>query len=469
MKDKAQPTTGSKSLFKYGLGAVAGYFGLTFLARKFIDVTISRSIKTLLTDVYDENLMELFSVTKKVGPQSIVENNLRTTEGKLLNRPMGSPKTFPNLTQLMFAVSQLYIMPTNIGTKIDTKVTIGKTAKKPVTIEMPILITGMAYGEALSEKAKVALAKGAAMAGTGSGTGEGPFLPAERKAAKIYILQYNRGTWNKTPEILKQADMIEIQFGQGALAGVGHIIPAKQLDLKLNAMLKVLPGKDLITPSRQPEVQKPEDLIILVQKLRAITGGVPIGAKIAAGKYLEKDLAYLVKAQVDFITVEGAEAATKGSAPILQDDFGIPTIFAIDRAANFLRKHNLKNKISLLVAGNLRTPGDFLKALALGADAVYIGTSALFAIGHLQVLKPAPFEPPTQAVWYDGKFAGSFNPTLGAKNLDKYLRSCNEEIIYGIMALGKTSITQVNKEDLLSLDECIAKALKIPTVYEPSE
>lgn len=469
MNDKSEPSSDSKNLLTYGLGAVAGYYGLTLLTRKLIDFTFSRSLRVLLTDTYDENLMELFSVTKKVGPQSIVENNLRTTEGKLLNRPMGSPKTFPNLNQLMFAVSQLYIMPTEMGTKIDTKVTIGKTSKKPVSIGMPILISAMAYGEALSEKAKVALAKGAALAGTGSNTGEGPFLPAERKAANILTIQYNRGHWNKTPEILKQANMIEIQLGQGALAGVGHTIPAKQLDLKLRAKFGILPGKDLITSSRQPEVQKPEDLIILVKKLKYITGGVPIGVKIAAGKYLEKDLAYLVNAQVDFITVEGAEAATKGSAPILQDDFGIPTIFAIDRASKFLQKHNLKNKVSLLVAGNLKTPGDFLKALALGADACYIGTSALFAIGHEQILKPLPFEPPTQIVWYDGKFEDKFDPKLGAKNLDKYLKSCNEEIIYGIMALGKTSITQVNKEDLVALDESIAKALNISTVYEASE
>jgi glutamate synthase domain-containing protein 2 len=453
-------------LFLYGVGALLGYHGLTFLARKFIDVTLKNVSRLILTEPYDQNLLEVLSVSKKVGPQAIAENNLRTTEGKLLYRPMGTPKKFPVMDNLMFAVSQLHKMPTEMGTEIVTNVVIGKKSKKPLTIAMPILITAMAYGEALSEAAKIALAKGASMAGTAINSGEGPFLPSERKVANKLILLYNRGYWNKSPKILKQADMIEIQLGQGAMGGVGHIIPAEKLDLKLKIIFKKFPGQDLIINSRQPEVQKPQDLRVLVDKLKSITAGVPIGVKIAAGKYLEKDLEWILDAEVDFIAIEGYEAATKGSAPILQDDFGIPIIYAIDRASNFLIKNNVKESVSLIAGGNLRTPGDFLKMIALGSDACYIGSAALFAIGHEQISKPLPFEPPTQTVWYDGVFRKSFDKELGANNLYKYLKSCNEEIIQGVMALGKTSIHEVNKDDLVALDESLARTLKIPGAYE---
>jgi glutamate synthase domain-containing protein 2 len=150
----------------------------------------------------------------------------------------------------------------------------------------------------------------------------------------------------------------------------------------------------------------------------------------------------------------------------LQDDFGVPSIFAINRAANYLRKHNLQDRISLIAAGKMRTPGDVLKALALGADAVYMGTMALFAVSHSQSIKVLPFEPPTQLVWYDGKYQKKFKVNEGAKSLANFLTSCNAEIIEGVRALGKTSIKEVSKEDLFALDELTAKGIEVPLAYQ---
>ena len=457
-----------KKLLLLGAASLASYAGVSFATRKLIDRTFSKSMKTIMTDHYDENIWELVSATRRSGPQVIVETNLRSEEGVEIERPLGSPKKFPSLDQLMFGFSQLYVMPTDLDVNIDTTVIIGKKARKPVTLEIPIMVSGMAFGVALSEAAKVALAKGCSLVGTATNTGEGPFLPSERKAARTLILQYNRGDWSKTDDILEQGDMIEIQLGQGALGGVGHVLTAEKIDKNLRKYYEYPPGKDAVANSKQPEVQKPEQLVKLVNKLRRITGGVPIGVKLAAGKYLEQDLDIIIDADVDFISVEGAEAATKGSAPILQDDFGIPTIYAVDRTVNHLIERNVKEKISIIACGKLRTPGDFLKALALGADACYIGSTALFAMSHDQVLKPLPFEPPTQLVWYNGNMSGKFDPNLAAQNLAKFLNSCTREISQGVKALGKQSIHEVIKEDLMSLDEVIAKALKIPMIYEKS-
>jgi glutamate synthase domain-containing protein 2 len=329
-----------------------------------------------------------------------------------------------------------------------------------------VVRANMAYGLGLSETFKLAIAKGATLAGTATNTGQGPWLEAERKLAKHLILQYSRTSWNKDPKVIKQAEAIEIQFGQGAIGGAGHKLDSSKIDRALRKGFGLIPGQDAIVHSRQPEINHPAELPKLVQKLKGIAGDIPIGAKIGAGKYLEKDLEWLAGANIDFVTVEGGEGATKGSAPILQDDFGVPSIFAINRAANYLRKHNLQDRISLIAAGKMRTPGDVLKALALGADAVYMGTMALFAVSHSQSIKVLPFEPPTQLVWYDGKYQKKFKVNEGAKSLANFLTSCNAEIIEGVRALGKTSIKEVSKEDLFALDELTAKGIEVPLAYQ---
>ncbi len=457
----------SGKLLIYSLASILGYQAVKFLGRRMFRDVVTDAAKTIMTDLYDENLWELVSAVTKYTPQVITETNLRAQEGKVIKRPLGSPRKFPGLDQLMFNISQLHTMPTPLETPVDTKIIIGKACKRPLIIDLPVMVAGMAYGAALSEKAKVALAKGATLAGTATNTGEGPFLPSERKAAKKLILQYNRGSWNKSDNIIKQADAVEIQFGQGATGGTGHKNNIGFFDIKLQKGFGVGLGKDAVLHARHAEVPHPSQIPRLVSKLKSIAGDIPVGAKIGAGKYLEGDMEWLVNGGVDFITIDGAEAATKGSAPILQDDFGVPTVFAVDRAAEFLHKKGLNNQVSLIASGKIQTPGDILKVLALGADAAYIGGISLFALSHTQVLKALPFEPPTQVVWYDGKFSDKFDVATGAQHLFKYLKSCKEEIEEGVRALGKTSLSQVNKDDLFALDEPIAKGLGIAMAYTP--
>jgi glutamate synthase domain-containing protein 2 len=325
----------------------------------------------------------------------------------------------------------------------------------------------MAFGLGLTEKAKIALAQGASIAGTAFNTGEGPYLPSERKAATKYILLYDRGGRNHQESIIKQADMIEIQFGQGAIAGIGHETAYKDLEPKARKLMHLSKGQPTITHAHVPGIEHPAtDLPKLLKKLRDLTGGVPVGAKIGAGQYLEKDLEILLEAGVDFIAIDGAEAATKGAPPILQDDFGLPLIYAVNRAANYLREQGVKDKITLIAGGGLYTPGAFLKTLALGADAVYIGSIALFAMGHTQVLKSLPWEPPTQIVFAQGEYVKKFNIKDGAKALGNFLNSCNKEMQEGIRALGKTSLKEVNKNDLVSLEPVIAEAVGVPLASE---
>ena len=449
-----------------GAAAALGAAGAAKLGRVAVNKIFDRFMRILTSDLYDENLWEVVSSTTRIGPQAAMETNFRAQDAKLMERPMGTPRKYGGLDDIKFNIAQLYSMPTQIDTEIYMDVVIGPHSKKPVILKHPMMMAPMAYGIALSKEIKIALAKGTAAVGTAAHVGAGAFLPEERAAAKYLFYQYNRGDWGKTPEILRQCDAIEIQFGQGAYAGVGHILKSQMIDDQLRKDFKRGPNQNLVTNARQPEVQNPEDLVRLVQKLKSITGGVPIGAKIAAGKYLEMDLYWVCTSGVDFVVIDGSDAATKGSPPILQDDFGLPTVFAIDRAYKWMQKHGFKERISLIASGLIRTPGDALKICALGADACQIGAIALFAVSHPQMIKALPFEPPTSITFYGEKYADDFDIETGATALKNFLASCKLEMEEGIRALGKTALSQVNREDLMTINEVISKGLQIPMVYE---
>lgn len=450
---------------KWILAGVSGAAGLFFGSRMLAHQLVKSMGQIFTTDPYHENIAEAFSAAYRVGMQNIWEANLRAESGAIISRPLGSPRKFLNFNGLAFSPVFLSKLPTPLNTKIETKTIIGKNCRKPLILATPIIISGMAYGIALSKEAKMALAQGSAFAGTATNTGEGLWLQEERDLAANLIIQYNRGSWSKDPNILKQGDMIEIQLGQGAIAGVSHYSPASSLPKNLRKQLKLPKHNDLIIgPSRQ-ELAEKDGLKKLVNRLREITGGVPIGVKLAFHNSIERDIDIAVDAGVDVLALEGTQAATKEAAPILEDDFGLPTIIGLCRAVEHLEQIGAKDQVSLIASGGFFTPGDMLKALALGADAIYIGSMALFAMTHTQSFKALPFEPPTQVAWARGKYANRLNWKEGAKSVAKYITSCTLELAEGVRALGKTSIHEVNRSDLVSLDETTAAVTGIPTAW----
>ncbi|HEX3015292.1 MAG TPA: FMN-binding glutamate synthase family protein [Desulfobacteria bacterium] len=437
------------------------------VSRNLIKRLFGHFMYVLMTDSYGQNLLELYSAVKRSGFLPIMENSLRAEHGTVLKRPFGSTANVPGFKNLLFDVAQLHVLPTEAHVPVDTKVVLGPRARKPITLAIPIMIAGMAYGTSLSAKAKIALARGASMAGTTCNSGEGPFLQAERDNAKYFILQYNRGFWSKNPEILRQADAIEIQFGQGAMAGMSHRLTANKIDETLRQAFPIGPGQDAVIMARHREMSKPRDLISLVQQIRAQVNGIPVGIKIACSRELELDLALALEAGVDFITLGGSQAGTHGSPPSIGNNFGLPTLFGLVRAVNFLEQQGAKKELTLVISGGISEPGEILKALALGADAVGIGTAAVFAISHTQILKALPWEPPTQIIWYDGKYAAQFDENHGAQNLANYLKSSVTEIADGVRILGKTSIKELSRQDLFALDKETAQITGIPLGYVP--
>lgn len=457
------------NVLSFGAGAAAGSLGLMVAGRQLAGSMVRRATKIFMTDEYSENLLEFYSAGMRAGLLNIGETNLRANVGKAIERPLGSPKKVPDFSGLMFDIAQLATLPTQMNVPVSLGAVIGPKAANPLCVDMPIIIAGMAYGWALSERVKVALALGASAVGTATNTGQGPWLESERQAADKLIFQYSRGNWSKSAEIYRKSDAIEIQLGQGASAGCGGQLLPKFLDDRLRRQFNVGPTEAVVSHARQPGMHRPEDLAKLVTELREQSEGAPIGVKLAAGQQLEKDLHIAVQAGVDFITLDGSTAATKGSAPILQDDFGLPTLFALVRASKWFNEQQLRGRVTLIVSGGLKTPGDYLKALALGADVVSIGTMALFAITHTQVTHAIPFEPPTQAVWYEGKGAQHYDATAGGCSLAKYLQSCADEIGLAVRALGLTAVQEVDKRYLFALDRTTAEICNVPLGYEIPE
>ncbi|GAB7388180.1 FMN-binding glutamate synthase family protein [Bacillaceae bacterium] len=467
--------TVNKDWFLFFLVSLAGtliafvfiFLLLTLLARPLAKSFVSRWTKRLMNERYPENIWEMATAMTRLSPRLVVENSLRAASGGVIERPFGSPRKFLHFDGLVFSPAQIAVQPASEEQKVDTQVTIGPYARKPLKLKIPLLMGAMGYGIGISEKLQIAIAKGTAAAGTACNGGEGGFLPEVRAAAHSLILQYSTAKWGKEPQILKQADAIEIHIGQGASAAAASRIPPEFLQGKAREILGLRPGETAIVGSRHREIDQPDDLKKLVASLRELTGGIPIGVKICAGHRLEADLAAAINAGVDFISLDGGQAGTKGAPPILEDDFGLPTIYALSRAVRFLRDKKAKEKTSLLIGGGFFTPGECLKALALGADAVYLGTAPLWAMTHIQVTKAIPFEPPTQLVFYPGSLTEEFDEEEAAHYLKNFFQSFVEEMKIATLALGKTAIRDVNEGDLVALDKMTSEVTKIPLAYDP--
>ncbi len=435
--------------------------------RRMLKQMVKKMGGIIFTDSYQENIIEMIPGFKHMGILTSLENNLRAETGDLLHRPLGSTKDWPHLDSLTFIPAQVSTFPVDGDEEVDVSVTIGPQAKKPLELDIPLIISGMAYGVALSEEVRLSLAEAAKNTGTAINSGEGGIPSEELEAADKYILQFSKSEWSKEDHLFKRADMIEVKLGQGALFGTGGRISPENLTGKAREVMGLKEGEDAVIFDNFFENQTLKDLKDLVKELRNVSGGVPIGAKIGAGGNLEEELDRLIELGVDVIAVDGAQAATHGAPPILSDDFGIPTLHAVVRASNHLEKRKVKGKISLIVSGGLFTPGEFLKVLALGADAVYVGSAMLFSVAHKQTLNALPFEPPTQVVWNEGKFSHSFKKENGVKAATKFLTASIEEMKVAIRAMGKRSLGEVVKSDLVSYDETVSKMVGVPFSFHP--
>ncbi|HWR42955.1 FMN-binding glutamate synthase family protein [Sporomusa sp.] len=422
---------------------------LRYIMNRVSDDALSK----LLSDDYERNLAELYPSLKRFSVLNLIEMSLRAETGKVVGRPLGSPKHFLGYDNLMFTPRQMTTFALPESAQIDMSVTIGPKAEKPLTIKIPLMIGGMAYGLALSEEAKLALARASKLLQTATNSGEGPFLPEEPIVAGKFILQICRWSWGgRTDQEIAAADMLEVQMGQGADLGTSRI-EAVDIEGRARILGGLASGEPAIALPAPPGIQTPEDWPAFMNKLRKRANGIPIALKIMATDRIEEELAVAVSLGFDAVMIDGSGGGSHATAPIKQDDFGVPNIYALVRAKRYLEN----TQISLVVAGGFFTPGQCLKAFALGADAIYLGTIPLLSLAHNQTIKVSPWEPPTTLVYYNSPTKTQLNIGQAATSVANALNSMVAEMEETMQALGKSSLKELSSDDLVALDSLTAK------------
>ena len=294
---------------------------------------------------------------------------------------MGVPRDeLPKWDDIQLLTAQLHKAPLLDEDPVGTDVVIGPNAQKPLRLDIPLFVSDMSFG-ALSEPAKVALARGADLAGTGICSGEGGMLPEEQAANSRYFYELASARFGFEWDKLANVQAFHFKGGQGAKTGTGGHLPGKKVKGKIAEVRGLDEGQDAISPPRFPDWTEPAQIREFADEVRDRTGGIPIGYKLSA-QHIEKDIDAALEVGVDYIILDGRGGGT-GAAPIIfRDNISVPTIPALGRARRHLDQLGRKD-ITLVITGGLRKPADFIKALALGADAVAVSNSAMQAIGCL--------------------------------------------------------------------------------------
>jgi glutamate synthase domain-containing protein 2 len=393
--------------------------------------------------------------------QKIVDIKEECISGKSVVGAMGSLKKFPfSLDDLYFIPAQVNKIPLNHEEPVNTTVTIGPQSKNPLKITSPIMISGMSFG-GISKNVKLVISKTAEKLKIGFNSGEGGIIDEEKKIGPDYrIIQYSTGRFGIDEEILKSASAIEIRFGQGAYPGKGSYLPAKKMTEEIARTRGLKPGEASYSPAHHPDITDQKSLNEKVSWLREISNGVPIGAKIGCGD-IKSDVKVLSNANVDYIALDGFGGGTGATNLYVRENVGIPVFSAITQAHKTLEKMGMKDKISLIAGGNLRNSADYAKCLALGADAVYIGTAALIAINCQQYRVCYSGLCPTGVTTQDPKLMEQLDINQGINKLSNYIELSTEEIANLTRIVGKNDICQLSREDLISSNRDMATAMDV--------
>lgn len=382
--------------------------------------------------------------------------------GASIIEPMSTKKPTLSWDDILIKGAQLSKIPLNEDMPVNTKTVIGSKAEKPLAIETPIYITHMSFG-ALSREIKIALAKGSAAVKTAMCSGEGGILTESLENSYKYIFEYVPNQYSVTDENLQKVDAVEIKIGQSAKPGMGGYLPGGKVTKEIAKIRGFPEGKDIISPAHFSDITNKDDLKFKVQWLRVKTGGKPVGIKIAAGN-IEADLEVVVYAEPDFITIDGRPGATGASPKFVKDSTSIPTIAALYRARRYLDKHNITN-ISLIITGGLRISSDFAKALALGADAVALGTAALIACGCEQYRICNTGKCPTGITTQDENLRKRVNINESARRLENFLRVSTKELKDFARLTGNKDVHELNVNDLCTINSEISNNTEIHHIF----
>ncbi|MGB0384570.1 MAG: glutamate synthase-related protein [Ardenticatenaceae bacterium] len=373
---------------------------------------------------------------------------------------MGVPITeLPRWDDILFLTAQFARTPLIDDAEVGTELVIGPNAKKPLQLKIPIFVSDMSFG-ALSEEAKIALAMGAELAGTGICSGEGGMLPEEKAANSRYFYELASGGFGWSLDKVAKVQAFHFKGGQAAKTGTGGHLPGSKVVGRIAQVRGLTPGQDAVSPSRFPDLESVADFRYVADQVREVSGGVPIGFKMSA-QHIEADIDFALDVGADYIILDGRGGGT-GAAPILfKNNISLPTMAALARARRHLDKRR-RQDVTLIITGGLRTESDFAKAMALGADGVAIANSAMQAIGCLAMRACHTNNCPVGIATQKKDLRARLIVNQSAKQLKTFLEASVHMMQILARACGHSHLNDFNINDLTTWKRDVAYLTGIP-------
>lgn len=387
--------------------------------------------------------------------------------GRYLIRGYGSNRRYTSYDELVFLPAQLSRLAIDsYREKVESRTVLGtRFAARPLEIAAPVVVAAMSWG-ALSKEAKIAIARASARLGLATNTGEGGMMPEERAEATKLFYQCLPGRYGFSLSNLLAADVVELMIAQGAKPGMGGHLMAEKVTAEIASIRGIPAGIDLRSPVRHPDIFGGDDLRFKIEELREATNGeIPISIKIAAGR-VRDDVKLAAKCGADIIAIDGTQGGTGAGPEVLMEHVGIPSMAAVPQAVAALEELDLVGKVHLIIMGGIRSGADAAKALALGADAVALGTSLLIAIGCTACEKCHTGACPQGIATQNPELRSRLDVEEAAGKAERFLRSVILELEMLTKVCGKTNVHNLEREDLRALTPEASLYTGIPLVSQ---
>ena len=352
----------------------------------------------------------------------------------------------PHWDDLQLMAAQMAKKPLFEDQAVATELVIGPQTKKPLVLKIPLFVSDMSFG-ALSEEAKIALSKGANLAGTGICSGEGGMLPEEQEANSRYFYEYASAGFGYKEELLHKVQAFHFKGGQGAKTGTGGHLPGSKNIGKISQVRGIDEGKPAVSPPTFENLSSAQDFKEFADRVREVTGGIPIGFKLSAN-HIEEDIQFALDASADYIILDGRGGGTGAAPEMFRGHISVPTIPALARARKYLDKQGASGRVTLIVTGGLRVPIDFVKALALGADGIALSNSAMQAIGCVGARMCNSNNCPAGIATQKKELRQRLDIEKSAKQLHNFFDASIELMQVMARACGHNDLSKFNNKDL---------------------